>query len=143
LLFRFLSNFFFSFLFSFLPRYGAWGSALAQTNSRLMQLRALDWDVDGPFKNFPQITVYHPTPNSGNGHPFANIGWTGWIGSITGFSSVQMAISEIGVAFPDSTFGKESRFGVPFTYVLRDILQFDEGIEAARMHLRDAKRNKK
>jgi hypothetical protein len=49
-----------------------------------VQLRALDWDVDGPFRNFPQLTVYHPTPNSTNGHPFVNIGWTGWIGSITG-----------------------------------------------------------
>jgi isopenicillin-N N-acyltransferase-like protein len=30
--------------------YGAWGNAVNQTNSQLMQLRALDWDVDGPFK---------------------------------------------------------------------------------------------
>jgi len=37
-----------------------------------------------------------------------------------------MAISEIGVAFPDETFGNMSRFGVPFTFLLRDILQFDE-----------------
>ena len=36
----------------------------------------------GPFKNYPQVTVYHP--NKGNGHDFANVGWTGWIGSITG-----------------------------------------------------------
>lgn len=36
----------------------------------------------GPFKNFPQITVYHP--DSDHGFAFANIGWTGWIGSITG-----------------------------------------------------------
>ena len=34
-----------------------------------------------------------------------------------------MAISEIGVSFPDATFGKESRDGVPFTYILRDVLQ--------------------
>ena len=46
---------------------------------------------------------------------FANIGWTGWIGSITGYSSTRMAISEIGVYFFDETFGKESRFGTPFT----------------------------
>ena len=39
-------------------------------------------DITGPFKNYPQITIYHP--NSGNGYAFANIGWTGWIGSITG-----------------------------------------------------------
>jgi hypothetical protein len=30
--------------------YGAWGDAVANTDSQLMQLRALDWDVDGPFK---------------------------------------------------------------------------------------------
>ena len=38
--------------------------------------------LKGPFKDFPQVTVYHPT--EGNGHAFANFGWTGWIGSITG-----------------------------------------------------------
>ena len=30
---------------------------------------------------------------------FANIGWTGWIGSIQGYSSTHLAISEIGVYF--------------------------------------------
>ena len=38
--------------------------------------------IAGPFKDFPQVTVYHPI--EGNGHAFANFGWTGWIGSITG-----------------------------------------------------------
>lgn len=74
--------------------YGAWGKATASTNSRLFQLRALDWDVDGPFKNFPQITVYHPS-NSDNGHAFANIGWTGWIGSITGNVFILKGVSFI------------------------------------------------
>lgn len=32
-----------------------------------------------------------------------------------GFSEQSMAICEIGVSFPDDTFGKESRFGIPFT----------------------------
>src|SRR5690349_4659459 len=36
-----------------------------------------------------------------------------------------MAISEIGVTYPDDTFGHESRVGVAFTFLLRDILQFD------------------
>ena len=67
----------------------------------------------GPFRNFPQVTVYHPA--SGLGHDFANVGWTGWVGSITGFSSADLAMSEIGVSFPDASFGKDSRFGVPFT----------------------------
>ena len=38
-----------------------------------------------------------------------------------------MAISEIGAAYADYTFGKESRKGIPFTYLLRDVLQFDQG----------------
>ena len=59
------------------------------------------------------MTVYHP--NKGNGHAFANVGWTGWIGSITGMSSASIAISEIGVSFPDDSFGQESRLGIPFT----------------------------
>ena len=61
----------------FSPRYGAWGSAT--TGGKTLQLRALDWDVDGPFKNYPQITVYHPNKDGSNGHAFANIGWYGWL----------------------------------------------------------------
>jgi len=40
-----------------------------------------------------------------------------------------MAVSEIGVSYPDDTFGKESRFGNPFTFVLRDVLQFDKVLD--------------
>ena len=193
--------------------FGASNSAVI--GGGLLQLRALDWNVDGqllllslvilhslmpslavswwcmhagPFKNYPQITVYHPT----DGYAFANIGWTGWIGSITGtyvwamlhdhnmsgthwlmlnsfssqgFSSLSLAISEIGVSFPDETFGKESRFGIPFTvrlhvhmcvymmcdwfsyvhlwndqYILRDILQFDDNLDKAMIRLNNAHR---
>ena len=32
-----------------------------------------------------------------------------------GFSESRMSISEIGVSFPDKSFGSESRFGNPFT----------------------------
>jgi len=103
--------------------FGAWGSSLPSSGG-LLSMRALDWDVDGPFKDYPELTVYHPQPNSTE-NAFVNIGWSGWIGSISGVNSAQMSIHEIGVSFPDSTFGQESREGVPFTYVLRDILQFD------------------
>eukprot|EP01116_Phalansterium_solitarium_P017499 TRINITY_DN4323_c0_g1_i1.p1 TRINITY_DN4323_c0_g1~~TRINITY_DN4323_c0_g1_i1.p1 ORF type:complete len:435 (-),score=118.03 TRINITY_DN4323_c0_g1_i1:71-1375(-) len=108
--------------------FGAWGDALKNVpNINLFQLRALDWDTDGPFPKYPAIVVYHPD----QGHAFANVGWTGWVGSITGMSSNQMAISEIGVYFFDDTWGTESRFGYPFTYMLRDVLQFDNTTEDA------------
>ena len=104
--------------------YGAWGAATASTG-KTFQLRALDWDIDGPFKDYPAVVVYHPS-ESDNGHAFANVGFVGWIGALTGQSSQQMAISEIGVSYPDASFGQESRIGVPFTFLLRDILQFDK-----------------
>jgi len=108
--------------------YGAWGAATASTGNTY-QLRALDWDVTGPFKDYPLVVVYHPAANSNLGHPFINVGFIGWIACLAGMSSTQLAISEIGVSFPDSTFGSESRFGVPFTYLMRDIIQFDKTVD--------------
>jgi len=119
--------------------FGAWGDALANVPGlELLQLRALDWDTGGPFPTYPAVIVYHP--NSDNGHPFANVGWTGWIGSITGMSSVQTAISEIGVYFADESWGSESREGYPFTYILRDLLQYDLTVDDASNRLANADR---
>jgi len=119
--------------------FGAWGEALANVEGvDLLQLRSLDWDTDGPFPKYPAVVVYHP--NSDNGHAFANVGWTGWIGSITGMSSIQTAISEIGVYFADASWGEESREGYPFTYILRDLLQYDYGVDDATNRLANADR---
>jgi len=115
--------------------FGAWGEAILPTAS-MIQLRGLDWDMDGPFRDFPQVTVYHPTL----GHPFANIGYAGFIGSFSGMSSVPTATSEIGVSYPDDTFGSESRFGIPFTYLLRDLLQFDNSLTDSMNRITDANR---
>lgn len=114
--------------------FGAYRSATIDKS--LYQLRALDWDTSGshlfnsflatyischfkdplllilnsffagPMQRYPVVTIYHPDSNFG--HPFANVGWAGWIGSITGMSSVQMAMSE---KVTDHEFGKTSRFG--------------------------------
>lgn len=119
--------------------YGAWGDATA--GGKTLQMRALDWDTSGPFQDYPQVTVYH---NDGDdpeqGQSFANVGWTAWLGSITGMSEAHTAISEIGVSFPDATFGKESRFGVPFTFLLRDVLQFDRTLDDAIKHINGSDR---
>jgi isopenicillin-N N-acyltransferase-like protein len=61
--------------------FGAWGEATLGTG-KSYQLRALDYDIVGPFKDYPQITVYHP--NEGDGYAFANVGWPGSIGVLTG-----------------------------------------------------------
>ena len=69
-------------------------SYLHSNTGHAYQLRALDFDTTGPFKDFPQLTVYHPS----EGHAYAQIGWPGNVGVLSGFSDQQLAISEIGVS---------------------------------------------
>ena len=116
---------------------GAWGNATA--GGKTLQLRALDWDTDGPFKDYPAVTVYHPT--TPGAHPFTNVGLLAFIGAFTGQSSVQMGVSEIGVSYPDSTyFGSETFAGVPFVYLLRDVLEFDNTVYEAVERMQQANR---
>jgi len=111
---------------------GAWDQATPEGYT-LVHLRALDWDTNGPFQQFPVVLVYHPTDG---GHTFSVLSWAGLVGAITGFSNAEVAICE---KVWDSYDGKDSRRGTPFTFVLRDILQFDKTKEdaIARMNTTD------
>jgi len=115
--------------------FGAWGSATVGEKS--IQLRALDWETSNPFRQHPAVLVEHPTDG---GHAYASVGFIGWLGALSGMSEAQLAISEIGIAFPDSTFGNESRVGIPFTFLLRDILQFDATIDDSIRRIQNANR---
>ena len=121
---------------------GGWGSAVSKGSAvgHLIQSRTLDWDMDGPFRDFSAITVYHPSSDGSNGHPFVNVGIMGFLGGLTGVSEAQLGISEIGVSYPDLTFGNESRMGIPFIFLLRDILQFDYTIDDAINRMVNARR---
>eukprot|EP01062_Namystynia_karyoxenos_P002932 TRINITY_DN11021_c0_g1_i1.p1 TRINITY_DN11021_c0_g1~~TRINITY_DN11021_c0_g1_i1.p1 ORF type:complete len:449 (+),score=172.38 TRINITY_DN11021_c0_g1_i1:78-1424(+) len=114
--------------------FGAWGDAIADKDG-LLQLRALDWDMSPPIVDNPILVVYH-TPNS----TYVTAGVVGLVGALTGVSDKQMGISEIGVSFPDDTFGKQSRIGVPFIFLLRDILHKDRTLENAIERMQTAKR---
>jgi len=110
---------------------GAWGKALDPNwSGKILQMRTLDWDMKGPFRNLASVTVYHPV-NSTYGHPYAMVGFPGFIGALSGISSTKLGISEIGVAFPDASFGDESRAGVPFIFLLKDILNYDYTVDDA------------
>eukprot|EP01121_Diplochlamys_sp_Union-15-3_P011240 TRINITY_DN3231_c0_g3_i2.p1 TRINITY_DN3231_c0_g3~~TRINITY_DN3231_c0_g3_i2.p1 ORF type:complete len:430 (-),score=64.57 TRINITY_DN3231_c0_g3_i2:65-1327(-) len=112
---------------------GASGSAIAKTNGTLYQLRALDWSTDGPFQLFPQVLVYHPD----NGHPFSILSWAGFIGAISGYSSAPIGICEkVWLSYN----GSDSRFGIPFHFLLRDILQFDKTIDDSLSRIINADR---
>jgi hypothetical protein len=121
--------------------FGAWGNATKSRGGKLLQLRALDWDIDGPFKEYAAIVVYHPSDEK-DGHAFANVAFTGFTGSVTGMSSAPLAVSEIGVSYPDDSFGKETYLapGYPFSFLIRDILQFDKTLEEADKRITGNKR---
>jgi hypothetical protein len=117
--------------------FGSWGEASA--DGKTIQLRALDWDVGGPLQNFATVVVYHPLDAS-LGHAWTNVAWAGYIGTLTGMSSLQLGVSEIGVSFPDSTFGDESMVGTPFVFLLREVLQYDKTLDDALTRMANAKR---
>jgi isopenicillin-N N-acyltransferase like protein len=112
--------------------FGAWGKATA-ANGHLYQLRALDYEVHANIQKYPVIVVYFPE----NGHPFANITGSGVVGCISGISSERLAISEIG---DDYDKENDSFAGIPFMFLLRDILQFDASLEKAITRVQDAAR---
>ena len=121
--------------------FGAWGDATASRGGKMLQLRALDWDTDGPFRDYPAVVVYHPS-NASDGHAWANVGFSGWIASITGMSSAGLSISEIGVSYPDETFGNETYLmpGYPWGFLLRDILQRDTNLSSGLERITSATR---
>ncbi len=113
--------------------FGAWGKATQSTNS-LLQLRALDYEVHAGIQRYPLITIYHPDRR----HAFANIGWIGMIGVVSGMSSAQIAVSEIG---DDYDKENDSFEAIPFVFLLRQVLQYDNSLEQAIDRICGATRN--
>jgi isopenicillin-N N-acyltransferase-like protein len=105
--------------------FGLWGPATK--NGETLQMRTLDWDFDGPFRKYAAVIVYHPSDDS-QGYPFINIGFTGWLGMLSGINAYNMAISEIGVSYEDPSFGRESRYGNVFTFLMRDLIQYENNL---------------
>ena len=126
--------------------FGSWGSASA--DGVTYHMRSLDYDTDGTFPQYPQVTVYHPEGASENSagdaqNAFASVGWPASIGTLTGMNEKQMSINEIGVSFADDSFGQgtddtppEKVKGKPWMFVVRDILQhtstLDEGVRSVQ-----------
>jgi len=113
---------------------GAWGPAIKGTNGTLFQMRSLDWDTSGPYQQAPVVIVYHPKDL---GHNFALLTWAGFIGALTGYSSAEMGICEkVWISYN----GTQSRIGIPFHFLLRDILQFDRDIDDSLSRIANADR---
>lgn len=95
---------------------GIWGSASASNHT--LHMRALDWDAGNPINKFPLLAIYHPSAKGAQKH--VNIGYVGFVGSLTGMSQ-KVTIGEK-VWLPPKKSVKMTRFGNPWTYVMRDIL---------------------
>jgi hypothetical protein len=113
---------------------GAWGPATP--SGRLVQLRALDWDTDGPFQRFPVLTVFHPSAATG-GVPNAVLGWAGMLGAITGVSSAGVGISE---KVWDAYMGVDNPFGYAWNFLLADALMFDRDSDQVLSRIATANR---
>lgn len=111
---------------------GAWGEAT--TTNGLFHLRALDWGTDNPFRLYPLLSVYHP--QEGNGHAFATLGWNGLLGGLTGFSPYVGAGEKVWIHYN----GTDAREGIPWNFLFRDILQFDQNVSAALDRINSATR---
>eukprot|EP01064_Diplonema_japonicum_P021294 TRINITY_DN30827_c0_g1_i1.p1 TRINITY_DN30827_c0_g1~~TRINITY_DN30827_c0_g1_i1.p1 ORF type:complete len:462 (+),score=116.76 TRINITY_DN30827_c0_g1_i1:60-1388(+) len=113
---------------------GAWGKATP--TGKLTQLRTLDFGT-GPFASYSTLTVYHPL----TGFNWANIGFPGFVGSVTGFSE-HVALSE--KVWEHYGPGKDTQpghyDGLPVTGVIRNILQYSATKEQAHNYALDHKR---
>jgi len=112
---------------------GAWGPATAQ-GTGLLQLRALDWGTDSPLQRFPMLTTFHPNDGS---FAYSSLGWAGVYGTLTGWSSSNLAVSEK-VWYEYSKL--DNIFGYPWTLMLADIMRFDMDTDAALARIAGATR---
>ena len=80
-------------------------------------VRMLDWGLHRVSKlhQFPLIAVHKPD----TGAAFANIGWIGYIGAISGMNEHGITLGEMG--YGDRP--EETLHGEPMPFLLRDVLQ--------------------
>jgi hypothetical protein len=72
---------------------------------------------------------------------FVNVGFSGTVSLVTGASAAPLALSQIGVANPDASFGPQRNGrGVPFVFLLRDLLQDQPDLDGVRRALEAANR---
>lgn len=93
---------------------GATGAST--TNGKLTQLRGLDFDPTCPISSFAQVTIYH----NNEGPVFANVGWSGMVGVLTGLSNTTIGIGE--KVWLNHAKGIEGTEGEPWMFILRDAL---------------------
>jgi hypothetical protein len=121
------------------------GALRASTrDGKMLAVRILDWGLYkiSRLHEFPQITVVKPQSenpaDSSNGNiPYANIGWSGFLGAVSGMNEAGITLGEMGYGDPEG----ETLRGVPMIFLLREVLAKAENLNDVRKILKSAKGN--
>lgn len=105
-------------------------SGNATTDGTLYHGRVLDYAVDWGLQEHAVIIVAQPD----DGHPFVNISYAGFVGSVTGMNARHVSIGEMGGG------GLGNWEGVPMAQLMREVLQtadtLDDAIAVFKNHPR-------
>ena len=98
----------------------------ATKDGQLLTVRILDWGLHRISKlhEFPLITV--GVPDKGNA--YANIGWVGFLGAISGINEQGITLGEMGYGDPEN----ETLYGTPMPFVLRDVMTYSNSLADVR-----------
>jgi isopenicillin-N N-acyltransferase like protein len=119
------------------------GALQASTaDGKLLAVRILDWGLYkvSRLHEYPQITVVRPSPlktSQGGGIPYANVGWTGFLGAVSGMNEAGITLGEMGYGSPP---GEHLR-GMPMIFLLREVLSKAESLNDVRKILKEAQGN--
>jgi hypothetical protein len=113
---------------------GDWGTSCsnlaagsgATLKGEQLVVRILDWGLHkiSDLHKHTLITVVKPD----EGIPFANIGWIGFIGSISGMNASGITLGEMGYGSPPN----ETLRGMPMPFLLREVLRKAKNLSDVR-----------
>ncbi|NOX54331.1 MAG: peptidase C45 [Planctomycetes bacterium] len=102
----------------------------ATKDGTLYHGRVLDYAIDWRLQEHAVIIVAEPE----GGIPFVNVSFAGFIGSVTGMNAAHVSIGEMG----GGGLGKWD--GVPMAFLVRDVLETAQDLDAAIRVFRDRPR---
>lgn len=107
----------------------------ATADGKMLTVRILDWGLYkiSKLNEYPQITEYNPP----GGLRYANVGWSGFIGAVSGMNEAGITLGEMGYGDPEG----EVLRGVPMVFLLREVLAHSRNLDDVRRILREAKGN--
>lgn len=100
--------------------FAAWHRAT--DGGRLIHLRNLDWSIESGIQDYATVFVVRPEGKQA----FVNIGWSGFVGVITGINDRRISIGQIGAETTEATFA-----GEPIAFLMRRTLEENDNLNGA------------